>query len=55
MRGRAVILTHPHKQRGEAKGRSAVADLHSWQPENRPVIREGTRERERREETKRER
>lgn len=28
----AVILTHPQKHGGEAKGRSAVADLHCWRP-----------------------
>lgn len=43
MRGSAVILTHPHKQRGEAKGRSTMADLHSWQPSHQPIIR-GNRE-----------
>lgn len=41
MRGCAVILTHPHKQRGEAKGRSTMADLHSWQLSRRLIIREG--------------
>lgn len=41
MRGSAVILTHPHKQRGEAKGRSTMADLHSWQPSHWLIIREG--------------
>lgn len=40
-RGRAATLAHPHKQRGEAKGRSAMADLHSWQPSHRLIIREG--------------
>lgn len=41
MRGSAVILTHPHKQRGEAKGRSTMADLRSWQPSHWLIIREG--------------
>lgn len=41
MRGSAVSLTHPHKQRGEAKGRSTMADLHSWQPSHWLIIREG--------------
>jgi len=41
MRGSAVILTHPRKRRGEAKGRSAMADLHSWQSSQWLIIREG--------------
>ena len=41
MRGSAVILTHPRKQRGEAKGRSTMADLYSWQPSCWLIIREG--------------
>lgn len=43
MRGNTVILTHPHKQWGEAKGRSTLADLHSWQPSDWLAIREGER------------
>ena len=41
MWGTVVIRTHSHKQRREAKGRSTIADLHSWQPSHWQIIREG--------------
>lgn len=55
MWGSAVILTHPHKQWVEAKGRSTMADLHSWQPSHLLIIRGGESRQDGREEETKER